>query len=608
MSDEASAVTQTSRSVVILGADALLVALPSTPSQLANACFASGFDAVYPSTWGDELIAAGCLEQLEGRNGPAIFCACPLVAEQLRSAAELDRFIVSLISPPVAVARYLRALHSDDALTITYVGDCPGADDDSIDARLSPNELLNTLSKRGIMPAAQRPDLDSRVAHDRRRFYSLPGGVPSPHWLSAQWPKRALVDVHAGDAIARLANQSLSRGNTLIDFAPQVGCACAGAVCGNDAESARGAVVALEPPRAQSEIVRAPVDIQVSLAPAGEHLDGDVTWGDFLAALPAALALHPDDGSRRVSARPSARLTQRRAVQTKVSLPRAYLAARASARRERSSPTPREPAPSAVAVPHAPREEISAARPWIARRASEEGFTGPRGQSHRAGLTTLDRWLLSGLMLTSSVLVAVLTSALTVRGMQRTGAPAAASEQSGERVAAAASVPAHDTSASIGSVRAEDSTPVMNSVRRDSAADRAMTTVSAVPSDSASMRTSMLPRPMRTPRRITRSAEKHAVSVAEHVRAPLPLTSTNVPLVREPVVRQSPPEAGAAPTRVTAAPATAPAPAPAAAAPLGNAQFLEELRAIHAEIDARKRHMDSLTAALDSLKHVSKPE
>jgi hypothetical protein len=37
------------------------------------------------------------------------------------------------------------------------------------------------------------------------------------------------------------------------------------------------------------------------------------------------------------------------------------------------------------------------------------------------------------------------------------------------------------------------------------------------------------------------------------------------------------------------------------------AEFLEELRAIHAEINARKRHMDLLTAALDSLEHVSKP-
>ena len=167
-----------------------MVALPSTPTQLANACFAGGYAEVVPASWGDELIAAGCLQQLESRTGPAIFCACPLVAEQLRGATELRRFVVPLISPPVAVARYLRSLYPNDGMTITYIGDCPGADDDAIDVRLSPHELLDGLAKRGILPATQRPDLGSHAAHDRRRFYSIPGGVPSPQWLGAQWPKR----------------------------------------------------------------------------------------------------------------------------------------------------------------------------------------------------------------------------------------------------------------------------------------------------------------------------------------------------------------------------------------------------------------------------------
>lgn len=49
--------------------------------------------------------------------------------------------------------------------------------------------------------------------------------------------------------------------------------------------------------------------------------------------------------------------------------------------------------------------------------------------------------------------------------------------------------------------------------------------------------------------------------------------------------------------------------APAATAPAGNnSAVLDELRAIHAEIDARKKHMDSLTAALDSLKRIPKPD
>ena len=664
MSDEATAVESTPRSVAILGADALLVALPSTPTQLANACFAGGFAEVFPATWGDELIAAGCLEQLESRTGPAIFCACPLVAEQLRGAAELRRFIVPLISPPVAVARYLRSLYPGDSLRITYVGDCPGADDQSIDARLSPHELLSTLAKRGILPATQRPDLGAHAAHDRRRFYSLPGGVPSPQWLGAQWPKRTLVDVHAGDALATLANQTLSRGNTLIDFAPHLGCACAGAVGGCDTQDARKAVVALEPPRAESEIVNAAVRIEVSLAPAGEQPPAEVTWGDFLAALPAALAMHPEGSTSPVRA-PASRTATRRTLQKKAALPRAYVAARAVARRERPAParvgttqpveamhhslraiaaseTSDAGASSAARSEIARRDEITAGRPnaWIARRASQEGMTGPRaGALHRSGLATADRWLLAGLMLTSSLLVAVLTSALTVRGMQRTVAPSIASRpETVVTVAAAPSLAARDTAMSAQSARASDSAHFASAPRAtDSSAAHQEEGGAVAPPPSSSPRLSPMPtQPRRAPRRETARSERQPVALAGRARVAAPSRRDPVaqsassaqgsPQHQQPAVAPpsivppavAPPSltAAGAPAQTSAPAATSPAPASsasgapatpattAAAAPVNNAQFLEELRAIHAEIDARKKHMDSLTAALDSLKRV----
>ena len=528
MSDHATILEQTPRSIAILGADALLVALPSTPTQLANACLAGGFDEVFPATWGDELIAAGCLGQLESRTGPAIFCACPLVAEQLRGATDLRRFIVPLISPPVAVARYLRSRHSGDALRITYVGDCPGANDQAIDVRLSPHELLRTLSKRGILPATQRPDLGTHVAHDRRRFYSLPGGVPAPQWLAAQWPKRALVDVHAGGALAGLANQTLARGNTLIDFAPQLGCACAGAIGGTEAEHARKGVVALEPPRAQSAIVDAAVHVDVSLAPAGEYHDADVAWGDFLAALPAAFSMHPEHASSP-GARQSSRTPPRRTPQRKAALPRAYMAARAGARRERGATPGAESAPRTLAVvapsaasgassgvSGARREEISATRPnpWLARRASQEGMTGPRAaSSHRTGLATADRWLLSALMLTSSVIVAVLTSTLTVRGMQRTAGVAHAGmalrTQPAPAVAAAPALPTRDSTEIVLARSSNDSARVVIAPHSDSASDREQARGTVAPPPAA--RLALMPERSRA-RAETRLAARPAAS------------------------------------------------------------------------------------------------
>ncbi len=662
MSDPATALETTSRSVAILGADALLVALPSTPTQLANACFAGGFAEVFPATWGDELIAAGCLEQLESRTGPAIFCACPLVAEQLRGATELRRFIVPLISPPVAVARYLRALFPGDELTITYVGDCPGADDDSIDERLSPHELLENLARRGIMPATQRPDLGMHAAHDRRRFYSIPGGVPSPQWLAAQWPKRTLVDVHAGDALANLANQTMTRGNTLIDFAPHLGCACAGAVGGTCAQDARTAVVALEPPRAQSEIVDAAVRVEVSLAsPNDKHLT-DVTWNDFVAALPAALAMHPE-GATGPIAQPASRTAPRRALQRKASLPRAYMAARQNALRDRSGPVrtgttmelrhavrplsdaPRSSASTEVtgarsAADGVRRDEITAARPsvWVTRRASYEGMTGPRNVAvARSGLATADRWLLAGLMLASSVLVAVLTSALTVRGMERGGAPSiAARAETVVTVAAAPIAAPRDTTPIVRPPRTTDSVLVATAAHVDSAAQHE--DGGAVdPPPSSSPRLSPMPPHAAPPattvaKHTSLPREKRQLSVAEHARtAPQQRASISPPIAREPTIPAPQPsplvtQAAAqpaspqpapvqsasnpvasgpsAPASGSGAPATVTAPFAAAAPAANNAQFLEELRAIHAEIDARKRHMDSLTASLDSLKRV----
>ncbi len=51
---------------IILGADAVLGALPASPVQLAHACLALGFELAAPATWGDELIAEGCLDRLAG--------------------------------------------------------------------------------------------------------------------------------------------------------------------------------------------------------------------------------------------------------------------------------------------------------------------------------------------------------------------------------------------------------------------------------------------------------------------------------------------------------------------------------------------------------------
>jgi hypothetical protein len=313
-------------------------------------------------------------------------------------------------------------------------------------------------------------------------------------------------------------------------------------------------VISLDPPPAQSEIVDPAVHIEVSLAPAGEQHEAEVTWGDFLAALPAALAMHPEHRSAP-AAEQRRHAVRRRALQKTAALPRAYMAARAGARRARSA-TPGK------------------------RRASQEGMIGPRGAaSLHASLATADRWLLAGLMLTSSVLVAVLTSALTVRGMQ----PAA---HIASPVIASRAEPVLVTAAK----------PVL--ATRDSAASEMAAHVDSsrnrVEASGAAAATPARARP--SPKRVAPREERRSVSLAEHTRASLPAFIVHTAPAATPSGEPEP--------RLATVPSIT---APPTASPLANPAVLEELRAIHAEIDARKRHMDSLTAALDSLNRAPGP-
>lgn len=241
--------------MVILGNDAQLAARPATPVQLAHACVAAGFRAVVPASWGDELVAGATLDALTGlATRPAIHCACPHVARRvLAVGAELAPHLVSLVAPAVAAARYLR-LHAVGDIRITYVGRCPAAADDSIDARLTPEELLAQLADRDIDLLAQPEVFESVIPPDRRRHLSLPGGLPSP---DALWSRAGLAveTMTTADFATELAELVLAHGDAIIDPAPAVGCVCSGAIRGAVPAESRASVVALEPPRSAMPIV-----------------------------------------------------------------------------------------------------------------------------------------------------------------------------------------------------------------------------------------------------------------------------------------------------------------------------------------------------------------
>jgi hypothetical protein len=243
--------------LLVVGTDTLIEALPARPIQLANACGDLGFDLVLPLSWGDELVAEAVLQSLEFRGPvPALLCACPLVRQRLLAVGrELADSMVSLVAPPVALARQLRATMGDRIRSLSFVGHCPGAAPPDYDISYEPEELFALFRDRGIVVESQPDFFVDRVPADRSRFVSLPGGCPSPDILWKRCNERALIELESGvDLSVEIAQHLVSPHSVLVDAGPAVGCACAGVTPSTAGISARIAVTSLEPPRSATPV------------------------------------------------------------------------------------------------------------------------------------------------------------------------------------------------------------------------------------------------------------------------------------------------------------------------------------------------------------------
>jgi len=273
--------------VAIIGNDAVLEAAPATPVQLAHACLRRGFTVAVPASWGDELVASETVRRLASRErGPAVMCVCPFVRSRLLAPGpDLAPFLVSLVAPPVATARYLRAAYGEHDVRITYIGGCPSGDDPSIDERLTPDAFFADLAEHGIALAEQPLVFDSIVPPDRRRWCSLPGGTPTAEVLWGDSDTRALVEIDRDDVSTDLAQHIITHEHVLLDLAPGLGCMCSGAIRLSPSRTARAAVIALEPPRAPKPVID-PAPMVALDAPVAEH----VTSPPLVAVSPATAA------------------------------------------------------------------------------------------------------------------------------------------------------------------------------------------------------------------------------------------------------------------------------------------------------------------------------
>ncbi len=372
--------------VVVLGTDALLAAAPYTAVQLAHACLQAGYANVVPASWGDELVAAAVIRRLPTFGpGPAIQCSCPIVAHRLlTTGGDLRPVMLPLVSPPVALARYLRAVSHPARMRITYVGGCPGAVDDSIDIRMSPGTLIGMLAERQIVLDDQPRVFESIIPPDRRRYFSQPGGVPSAERLWTDLGARALVDVESDDFVSEIADHLLAGEHVLMDVAPRLGCVCSGAIAGTPSREARASVVALEPPRSSAPVVEEQTPLNLDLPiPAVPRTPVDVVLGSSrtpssplgLPNPPGAHRNTPTVTEPRISRPPPpppARPITGGVVPTArhadgKSLPRAYVA-----RRRHSAPKGNPSVPPPASNEQAPGEATAPETADVAHAASIE--------------------------------------------------------------------------------------------------------------------------------------------------------------------------------------------------------------------------------------------
>jgi len=559
-------------SVAILGTDSLLAALPATPVQLANACFASGYEAVFPASWGDELIASHCLTQLRTRgDASAVLCSCPHVAKRLSDVPGVRSSLVTLVPPPIAAARYIRAQHQAlggaQKLHITYVGACPGADDDSIDLRRTPAELLAELAEHGVYADAQPSEFGENRLADRRRFYSLPGGVPTREALAWDGQLRTLAEPDPIELLGALGEQLTARERVLYNVAPQLGCACSGAMLGSPRSEARAAVVALEPARADHEVLDHAIAVAVD-APFPNRTPVHASTSMMGRRVTPRFTTSAPGGSREGKVAP------RRQTRGAWLRPGAYWA-----RQALRGAAPRG-ATSRATAPRGAPARATAARTLVAPPPVDAVLSAPRSPlipGEQGELPTRQRWWMVSTIVVASALVSALTSAMMVRQLQQ---------------------PARE-SVSVAPTRAPDPSPP------------AVTPTLAM-SDSADVPPSPPVHRAAPARAVPPKTRRNTSSGGTHYTLPnaAPEASAIIrpPGRRTPTVRDTSAPSLNTPTVFTPAPKPAPQestvarPAPPAAP---QPDIAAELRAIHEEIDRRKERIDSLARSLDSMK---KPE
>ena len=127
----------------------------------------------------------------------------------------------------------------------------------------APQSCSRHSSSTASSLARSRTASNALVPLDRRRFYSLPGGAPTSDHIERA-ARRELIELAGDDIVLELTQQLIDQTPALLDLAPSLGCACAGAGEHAARGNARAALLTLEPPHARQRVLDPSVQVDVS--------------------------------------------------------------------------------------------------------------------------------------------------------------------------------------------------------------------------------------------------------------------------------------------------------------------------------------------------------
>lgn len=173
-----------SRVVAVLGCSFPAYFHYLKPEQLVSALKKLGFAEVHEGSAGAEMIGGAYATAIANSRTPLISSHCPAVVDLIeRHYPELLDGLVRVVSPMIAIGRYLKAVHGPE-LKVIYISSCVAGkfetqalENSAVDLVLTYRELDSIFKARGISATALPGEPFDGVEPHLGRLYPITGGT-----------------------------------------------------------------------------------------------------------------------------------------------------------------------------------------------------------------------------------------------------------------------------------------------------------------------------------------------------------------------------------------------------------------------------------------------